>query len=105
MFIKIQPLCCLSVNFADGFLPVCKYTMFYIYIYCWQCSCGKRKKKDGDLTLHTFTHFTEMSEGLLRKLITGRLRDDIQLVESANAKEFLGKYQKKITDNIMKCWI
>ena len=69
--------------------------MFYIYIYCWQCSCGKRKKKDGDLTLHAFTHFTEMSEGLLRKLITGRLRDDIQLVESANAKEFLGKYPKK----------
>ena len=60
-----------------------------------QCSCGKRKKQDGDLTLHAFTHYTDASEGLLRKLIVGQLRDDMQLVESVNAKEFLSKCPKK----------
>ena len=48
-----------------------------------------------DLTLNTFTHYTDIAEGLLRKLIVGRLRDDMLLVESANAKEFLSKCAKK----------
>ena len=55
------------------------------------------EERDGDLTLHTFTHYTDTSEGLLRKLIVGRLRDDMQLVESANAKEFLSKCPITIT--------
>ena len=42
-----------------------------------------------------FTHYTDIAEGLLRKLIVRQLRDDMQLVESSNAKEFLSKCAKK----------
>ena len=37
----------------------------------------------------------DTAKGLLRKLIVGQLRVDIQLMESANAKEFLSKCAKK----------
>ena len=63
-----------------------------MYVY-WQCSCGKRKKKDGDLTLHVLTHFTPHGESLLRKLIVGTLRDEPHFIGNL-AKKLLGKCYK-----------
>ena len=65
-----------------------------MYVY-WQCSCGKQKKKDGDLTLHALTHFTPHSESLLQKLIVGTLRDEPHFVGNL-AKTFLGKCYETI---------
>ena len=61
-----------------------------MYIY-WQCLCGKRKKKDGDLTLHALTHFTPHGESLLWKLIVGTLRDE---------PHFVGNLAKKLQNKI-----
>ena len=61
-----------------------------MYVY-W--SCGKRKKKDGDLTLQALTHVTPHGESLLQKLIVGALRDEPHFTGNL-AKKFLGKCNK-----------
>ena len=66
-------------NNSTNLFPVCKILQtgtiqsvnIICLILCSQCSCGKRKKKDGDLTLHAFTHYTNITESMLRKLIVG----------------------------------